>query len=81
MSALGMASLGTQCVDKALGQASLGVFCLLVIIEEVDEGGSGTGKIRSQKVSLGTDPKSILRDDEEVLMIITMAVQSGILDE
>jgi len=27
MSALGMASLGTQCEDKAIGMASLGVFC------------------------------------------------------
>jgi len=27
MSALGMASLGTQCANKALGMASIGVFC------------------------------------------------------
>jgi hypothetical protein len=27
MSALGQASLGTQCQDKALGQATLGLFC------------------------------------------------------
>lgn len=27
MSALGMASLGTQCEDRALGMSSLGVFC------------------------------------------------------
>jgi hypothetical protein len=31
MSALGMASLGTQCENKALGMASLGVFCGSVI--------------------------------------------------
>lgn len=37
MSALGMASLGTQCADKALGMASLGVFCDGVIEPEIPD--------------------------------------------
>lgn len=37
MSALGMASLGTQCADKALGMASLGIFCDGVIEPEIPD--------------------------------------------
>ncbi len=34
MSAIGMASLGTQCGNKALGIASLGVICVSITIEQ-----------------------------------------------
>ena len=39
MIALGMASLGTQCDDKALGMASVGLFC------DLSGGGSGVHRL------------------------------------
>ena len=73
MSALGMASLGTQCQDKALGMSSLGVHCQAIVIA-ID-----TGRKRTLFAASIPDLISQVRDDEEILEIITMAVQADII--
>ena len=73
MSALGMASLGTQCVDKALGMSSLGVHCQAIVIA-VD-----TGEKRTLFAASIPDLLSQVHDDEELLEVIILAVHADII--
>jgi hypothetical protein len=80
MSALGMASLGVQCEDKALGMASLGVFCVTVIaVPKDDIGKKSYPFVRHQIVDEHWTMDQIQRDDEEVLAVIVAAVKTGII--
>ena len=80
MSALGMASLGTQCQNKALGMASLGVHC--VAITAIVEGGGGY--ISRTVVVPDWDRTKIpyehlVREDEELIALVIAAVSKGII--
>ena len=69
MSALGLASLGTQCTNRALGMASLGVFCGAVVEEQVPNKG---GRVKGTYAKFR--PEKGVSDDERVLMMIAYAV-------
>jgi hypothetical protein len=73
MSALGMASLGTQCEDKALGMSSLGVFCKVIVII------LDTGEKRQLFAASIPDLLAQVGDDEEILEIIIIAAQADII--
>ena len=60
MSALGMASWGTQCADKALGMSSIGVFC----------GGLGELNLPFDKF---WEQDQMLREDEDLLLFVARA--------
>jgi len=65
MSALGMASLGTQCANKALGMASLGIICVVKVPRRQlpDAGGY-----------------DIRKSDEELFEMVQIVIMSGVLD-
>lgn len=75
MSALGMASLGTQCSNVALGMASLGVFCDTVI--QVPDTGAGARRSRINQDAIHR--KRLLREDDELITIILSAISSGVI--
>lgn len=82
MSALGMASLGVQCQDKALGMSSLGLFCDGVVV--VDEpttypGGGGRGTSYAPYKLPKYDIEQIQREDEEIIAIVIAAIEAGII--
>lgn len=63
MSALGLATVGVQCENKALGQSSLGVFCT-VTVHHVQQRGPAW---------------DFEREDEEILTVIMLAVTEDML--
>lgn len=65
MNALGQATLGIQCLDKALGMATLGVFCGTITIHAPQPYRSPFGRLD--------------KDDEELLEIIILAVTEDML--
>jgi hypothetical protein len=76
MSALGMASLGVLCNDRALGLASLGVFCT------PETTGGGSSKRRTTNLQRNVDAlhmKRLVREDEELTAIVIAIFESGIL--
>lgn len=86
MSALGMATLGVQCTDKALGMSSLGLFCdeLPPIQPPTGGGGSGPGiglpgeNYYNQAPPRIKDPnkyEQALQEDEEMLMIFKSIIE------
>jgi len=70
MSALGLASLGAQCANKALGMASLGVFCGGVIdVPNPIEPGSGAQKYYSP--SQNSDQQN---NNNDLLMMLAQSI-------
>jgi hypothetical protein len=86
MSALGQASLGTQCADPAVGMASLGVFCeVTVIVRQVGGKKGGRQYPLLQRNFKITDPnqtiplEDLVREDEELLAVIVAGIQIGLI--
>lgn len=75
MSALGMATLGVQCQNKALGMATLGVFCgekqKEVPIPNTVYGG-GIGKRAPSR-------EGVYRDDMDIIALVVAAIESGVI--
>ena len=73
MSALGMATLGLHCEDRALGMASLGIHCAVIEIVEIV-------KTESGDVMLDFSRANVMHDNDfaDVLQIVIL---SGVLDE
>jgi len=65
VSALGMASLGVLCNDRALGMASLGVFCP-----------SGEEPNRTYDRFRDRYKAQLAQEDEEMLALITMFMRT-----
>ena len=81
MSALGMASLGTQCSNRALGMASVGVHCALAVVRSRSGGGVKFRRITVPPgVNLDEVPhEQLLREDEELIALVVAAIHEGII--
>lgn len=66
MSALGLASLGVQCQDRALGMATLGVFC-----SETPGGAEGFDYESDYEIIRRNRLRQLRREDDELLGVIT----------
>lgn len=75
MSALGLASVGVQCEDKALGMASLGLFCGAAVIQEPEEHGSWSKRKREEVLH----HKRLVREDEELIAVVIAAISNGVI--
>lgn len=73
MSAIGQATLGVQCSNKAIGMATLGVFCDGVVIQEPD---FTPEPVYPPGVGIdGSLKRRILEDDAEILAVIMAFLQ------
>ena len=66
MSAIGLASLGVHCENRAIGMATLGVICGDVIDISLPGLGGGRSKVPVQDINL----EQAFREDEEILLLV-----------